>query len=193
MARDAQATRSRILRAAVDEFAAHGLAGARIDRIAAAAQANKRSIYDYYGNKDALFGASLDLVLGQIAVAVPLTPDDFPGYAGRIFDHLHDRPAAWRLGMWLQLERPGSRPDEINAANLEALGDARQGAVTGGFSVADVLVLVVGLTHGWFLSPPTLLATGGADPASEERRVAHRAVLVEAVRRICAPGAAPTG
>jgi hypothetical protein len=124
---------------------------------------------------------------------VPLTPEDFPGYAGRIFDHLHDRPAAWRLGMWLQLERPGSRPDELNAAQLEALGDPRQGAVTGGLSVADVLVLVVGLTHGWFLSPPTLLATGGADPSSEERRVAHRAVLVEAVRRICAPEPEPGG
>jgi hypothetical protein len=92
--------------------------------------------------------------------------------------------------MWMQLERPGSRPDEFDAAKIEAVGDPRQGAMTGGLSVADVLILVIGLTRGWFLSPQTLLAAGAVDPASEERRVAHREVLVEAVRRICAP---PTG
>ena len=38
---DAQATKRRLLAAATAEFAAHGLAGARVDRIAAAARANK--------------------------------------------------------------------------------------------------------------------------------------------------------
>ena len=53
-------TRARILDAASAEFAAHGLGGARVDRIAAAAGANKRMLYYYFGNKDALFLAVLE-------------------------------------------------------------------------------------------------------------------------------------
>jgi AcrR family transcriptional regulator len=50
----------RILKAAVAEFARYGLGGARVDRIAARAGANKRMLYYYYGNKDALFLAVLE-------------------------------------------------------------------------------------------------------------------------------------
>lgn len=53
-------TRARILEAASAEFAEHGLGGARVDRIAAAAGANKRMLYYYFGNKDALFLAVLE-------------------------------------------------------------------------------------------------------------------------------------
>ena len=38
------------------EFSAYGIAGARVDRIASAAKANKQAIYAYFGSKDALFG-----------------------------------------------------------------------------------------------------------------------------------------
>src|SRR5205085_2785954 len=73
MAYDAAATRRRILAAATAEFAAHGVAGARVDRIAANAQANKRAIYDYFGDKRALFAAVLEQQLSQVAEAVPIT------------------------------------------------------------------------------------------------------------------------
>jgi AcrR family transcriptional regulator len=45
----------RILLAATEEFARYGLGGARVDRIAARAGANKRMLYYYYGNKEDLF------------------------------------------------------------------------------------------------------------------------------------------
>ena len=45
----------RILKAATGEFARFGLGGARVDRIAARAGANKRMLYYYYGNKEDLF------------------------------------------------------------------------------------------------------------------------------------------
>lgn len=54
-ARDAAATQLRILRAAKTEFAAKGLGGARVDVIAEKADANKRMIYHYFGNKEELF------------------------------------------------------------------------------------------------------------------------------------------
>ncbi|WP_040771659.1 TetR/AcrR family transcriptional regulator [Rhodopseudomonas sp. B29] len=47
--------RLRILEAAKKEFANYGLAGARVDRIAAAAGANKRMLYYHVGNKEDLY------------------------------------------------------------------------------------------------------------------------------------------
>jgi AcrR family transcriptional regulator len=51
---------ARILKAATGEFARYGLGGARVDRIAARARANKRMLYYYYGNKEDLFLAVLE-------------------------------------------------------------------------------------------------------------------------------------
>ena len=53
-------TRQKILEAATHEFARHGLGGARVDRIAARARANKRMLYYYFGDKDGLFLAALE-------------------------------------------------------------------------------------------------------------------------------------
>jgi len=52
--------RLRILEAAKQEFSAHGLAGARVDRIAVKAGANKRMLYYHVGNKDELYLAVLE-------------------------------------------------------------------------------------------------------------------------------------
>jgi AcrR family transcriptional regulator len=52
--------RGRILAAALAEFSRYGLGGARVDRIAARAGANKRMLYYYFGNKEAMFLAVLE-------------------------------------------------------------------------------------------------------------------------------------
>lgn len=67
--RDPVATRARILEAAGAEFATHGLGGARVDRIAQAADANKRMLYYYFGNKDELFTAVLEATYEDIRSA----------------------------------------------------------------------------------------------------------------------------
>lgn len=53
-------TRQKILDAALEEFARHGLSGARVERIASRASANKRMIYYYFGSKEELFLAVLE-------------------------------------------------------------------------------------------------------------------------------------
>jgi AcrR family transcriptional regulator len=53
--RDPKATSDRILKAATREFAAKGVAGARVDAIATRAKANKRMLYHYFGSKSDLF------------------------------------------------------------------------------------------------------------------------------------------
>ena len=58
--RDPARNRGRILASALGEFARYGLGGARVDRIAAHAGANKRMLYYYFGNKEDLFLAVLE-------------------------------------------------------------------------------------------------------------------------------------
>jgi AcrR family transcriptional regulator len=58
--RDPEGMRLRILEAAKQEFAANGFAGARVDRIAAKAGANKRMLYYHVGNKEDLYLAVLE-------------------------------------------------------------------------------------------------------------------------------------
>jgi len=67
--RDPARTRGRILGAATDEFARYGLGGARVERIAAQAGANKRMLYYYFGSKEALFLAVLEESYAQIRSA----------------------------------------------------------------------------------------------------------------------------
>ncbi len=53
-------SRRAILEAALAEFARHGFGGARVSRIAEAAGVNKRMLYHYFGNKEALYLAALE-------------------------------------------------------------------------------------------------------------------------------------
>lgn len=197
--RDSKATKSKILGAAVGEFSSYGIAGARIDRIAEAAGANKRSIYVYFENKEGLFSAALDRVIGELVEAVPLDKNELPDYAGRMFDYLLAHPEALRMSMWRQLERPSTGPDDatVYARKVETMtgGDLGYpgGAGAGTLPATDLLVLVQGMASSWLISPQGLLAADGSDPYSRERLAVHRAALVEAVRRLCEPGTPRAG
>ncbi|KQR72984.1 TetR/AcrR family transcriptional regulator [Rhizobium sp. Leaf341] len=59
-------SQTRILEAATAEFAANGLAGARIDAIADRAEINKRMIYQYFGSKEMLYQAVLEKVYRDV-------------------------------------------------------------------------------------------------------------------------------
>src|SRR6201997_5499124 len=64
--RDPASTRQKLLIAARREFARSGLAGARVDEIAARAGVNKQLVYHYFGDKDALYLAVLEWVYEEI-------------------------------------------------------------------------------------------------------------------------------
>jgi AcrR family transcriptional regulator len=67
--RDPERSQERILKAATAEFARFGLGGARVDRIAVSAGANKRMLYYYFGNKEDLFLAVLEGAYARIRSA----------------------------------------------------------------------------------------------------------------------------
>jgi AcrR family transcriptional regulator len=114
--RNAEATRERILEAAMAEFAAYGIAGARVDRIAKTAGCNKNLIYIYFENKETLFTTVLKKHLVRVYEDLPFTPDDLPGYAARVFDFAMAHPDLMRLMTWFGLEQKVDSPAERGTA-----------------------------------------------------------------------------
>ncbi|WP_441248341.1 TetR family transcriptional regulator [Kitasatospora sp. McL0602] len=171
MANDSSATKARIRTAAAAEFAEHGVAGARVDRIAAAASANKQAIYAYFGDKEKLFGAVLEEAMSELADATPITGDDLPGYVSRLFDYHAAHPQTLRLLLWEALEYgAGPVPGEEDrtrhygekAAALD--GAHRSGHLPDGLDPGALALLVIGLA-GWPMAVPQLrrmLAPGEA-------------------------------
>jgi AcrR family transcriptional regulator len=180
-ARDSTATRKRILDAATAEFAQFGLAGARVDRIAERAEANKQLIYAYFGSKEKLFDGVLEANVALLLDAVPFDAHDLPSYAGALFDFAVAHPELARLVRWHQLERPGvlnrlPQTAESNGRKLAALTAAQAaGKVAGSLPPDQLLVLLLALIHG---GAETYVTDG--EPQRES--------LVESVRRLTGPG-----
>lgn len=186
--RDAEATRARLLAAATDEFARYGVAGARVDRIAAAAAANKQLIYAYFENKDGLFDAVLAKHCGALADRVPFDADDIPGYIGRLFDYALEHPEVYRLVSWAALERPAAAAafeQESYGAKLAAIASAQQaGRVDASFAPADLLALVMAIAAAWFSASEAIRSYDSNDPMSPSRLTQFRHAAIESASRI---------
>src|ERR1700675_3062842 len=113
--RDPEGMRIRILEAAKKEFAAHGIGGARVDRIAAEAGANKRMLYYHVGNKENLYLAVLEGAYEKIRAEE----------RGLDLEHLDPPKAIERLidFTWNYFIR---NPEFLALLNTENLARARQ-------------------------------------------------------------------
>jgi AcrR family transcriptional regulator len=98
---------TRILEAAAEEFARHGVGGARVGRIAKAARANKERLYHYFGNKEELFAAVLDDAMSQIVAAEPFAADDLGAYVSAMVDFHRAHPTLVRLLLAEAQDQPG--------------------------------------------------------------------------------------
>lgn len=90
--RNADRTREKILQAAITEFAAKGYSGARIDAICRTARANPRMLYHHFGDKDRLYVAVLEHVVGDLRrEELKLEVDHVDPVQGilRLFDFVH--------------------------------------------------------------------------------------------------------
>jgi AcrR family transcriptional regulator len=154
MTQKSEQTKARILRAATEEFARYGIAGARVDRIAAAAEANKNLIYMYFGSKDRLFDEVCEAAVEALVSTVPFDAHDLPGYAGKLFDFYRAHPELLRLARWQALERPepagmpgGRAATEVK---LRELAKAQaEGVVDAGMPPESLLTLVLNLSAAW--------------------------------------------
>jgi AcrR family transcriptional regulator len=182
--RDAEATKRRLLDAATEEFARYGIAGGRVDRIAAQARANKAQIYHYFGSKDGLFDAVFSDMVAQTLDEVPIDAADLPAYAGRLHDSYRRRPWVQRLATWYRLERGDTDGQDLleavvrsNANKIEAIRRAQEaGTISSRFSPAELLALVVQLSSLWSVQLPESSAWSKDLTADRQRRVIEEAV-----------------
>ncbi|MEU9693046.1 TetR family transcriptional regulator [Amycolatopsis japonica] len=158
MVRDKEATKRKLLDAATTEFATYGIAGARVDRIAKNAGANKALIYAYFCSKEELFERVVEEQVDLAIRTLTITPEDLPGYAGRLFDRYLEHPQLLRLMGWLRLENgfDAAPVAEVraHADKVAAIQAAQQaGTVPDHFDAEELLSLVVHLSILGFSSP----------------------------------------
>lgn len=188
--RNSQATKELLLAAATEEFSEYGLAGARIDRIADRAEANKRLLYMYFGDKDRLFDTVLARQIEAVLKAVPMENGDLLAFAAARFDYMLANPQVNRLATWRTLERaePTEAERESFQERVASVAVAQQaGRIRSDIPAVDLFAIVLRVSDSWLSAPLALRAAAGEDPMSSRRLQEHRAALLAAVRSAIAP------
>jgi AcrR family transcriptional regulator len=166
--RDPEATKARILAAAVREFSAKGISGARVDAIATRARVNKRMLYYYFESKEGLFREILRRRLAEGAEKLRASNVADPDRLADRTARLPNQREYTRLTMWEALETNPERP--VNAEMRRGLytdwveavrEEQRAGRLPDDLDAAQLVLSEVCLTMGPFLLPQlTQLVTG---------------------------------
>lgn len=196
MGYDAEDTRRRIFDAAAAEFAEHGLAGARVGRIATTARANKQAIYLYYGSKEQLFSAVLRAKLEEVRVSVSIDPDAVAESVGQLFDWYQEHPELIRLLLWEALEagdeagesererRDGFREKVHHLVDSGAARHLPEGARVR--AVQDLLFTLMGMI-AWNFAVPRMCRLVLDEETEQAAFARRRETVVEAARRLAGP------
>ncbi|MDJ0465896.1 TetR family transcriptional regulator [Streptomyces sp. H27-C3] len=175
MSKDAtRDTPARLLDAARAEFARYGISGARVDRIAEQAEANKQRIYAYFGSKERLFSAVLAQAYQDLGeqVPVPTTKEGLEEYVGQVFDYHRRDNSLVRLLAWEGLhygnaEIPGE--DERQAyyrRKNEVLSKAL--AIDSPQEAGGLLMTLIGIASWPFVAEQQRRLMAGLTPESAE-------------------------
>src|SRR5437660_7044481 len=192
-----EASRSAILRAAVQEFAEHGIAGARTDTIAHEARVNKALLYYYFKNKETLYGAVLDDAFSGLKRTVfQVLDSDLPprekilAYAGAYFDFIASNQLYPRLMQREMMRaREGQSPhiekvikNYIQPIFLRVSEVLRQGISEGHFrpiNPAHFVQSIVAMIVFYFSSAPMMQKIVGFNPLTPERVAERRASVLD--------------
>ena len=189
-----EATKRRIFAAAVDEFATHGVAGARVDRIATNAKANKESIYRYYGTKDELLGRVLDQYLDERGHDMLPTSKDLDQYAADMIAFHRAHPEFLRLSLWEALESGSQLSSEHVAhrrehyqSKLESVTEMQSaGAIDPDIDPRFLLIVLYAMAGWWFVLPQSARMIMGEElDADDLDRFTE--FVAESIRKIAAP------
>ncbi|HZE33085.1 MAG TPA: TetR family transcriptional regulator [Actinoallomurus sp.] len=183
------ATRQRILDVATQEFAQHGIAGARVERIVAAARTNKAQLYSYFGSKEGLFDAIFFGSLERIMTVVPIDATDLADWAVRLYDEYLRRPDLIRLATWARLERRPAgylvvEADRLDDGKLRAIADAQAAGTVRAGDPFDLMAMVIAMSMAWSPVSNVYAATDQEPTETHEQR---RTLLRESVRRVVTP------
>jgi AcrR family transcriptional regulator len=191
--RDADRTQQEILRAAMAEFSERGLGGARMDAIAERAGVNKRLIYYYFDNKDALFLAALEATYADIREAeraLQLESLDPPEAVRRLvaftWRHYLKHPEFLTLLNSENLHRAkhlkqSTRIREMNSPLVQMLAEVlergrRDGVFRGGVDPVHLYITIAGLAYFYLSNNPTLSTIFGRElmsPKALSERLSH--------------------
>lgn len=189
MQRDAEATKQRLIAAGRAEFAAYGLMGSRVDRIAEAARSNKAQIYHYFKSKSGLFDAVWEELVRQIVDGLPLDVHDLPGVAVMLCDIYVQYPDLPRLITWQRLERAGASTNAIATTDVrdrigsidKALAD---GVIDSPLSADVLFALVLHMAAFWEFTSPDVMAAITVEDRERRREVVRTVVAA----LVTAPG-----
>jgi TetR/AcrR family transcriptional regulator len=202
--RNPEATRNKLLVAARREFADSGLAGARVDEIAARAGVNKQLVYHYFGDKDALYLAVLEWVYEEIrAHERELNLEGLPPERAirklieSSFDHLATHPDFILL---LNDENRAGARHVRGSRKLEAMHSplvslvskilsegVRSGVFRKGINPVHLYISIAGLSYFFFSNTPTLSAIFGKDLSSAAAKRARRKHVVDLLLQALRP------
>jgi TetR/AcrR family transcriptional regulator len=189
-------SRASILKAAVSEFAEHGIAGARTDAIARAAHVNKALLYYYFKDKDALYEAVLDHVFGGLRDRVmPVLDSTLPPrqkmleYLGTYFDYIAANPRFPRVvqAEWMRSGAGNARMQRVAKQYFRPIFGKlvevlREGIAEGKFRAVnpmDFLPSVAAVIVFYFAAAPVMKTLLRVDPLSTERIRERRAFVLD--------------
>jgi AcrR family transcriptional regulator len=201
--RDPEGMRKRILQAATAEFARHGYGGARIDRIAKAAGANKRMIYYHVGKKDVLYLAILERTYEHIRAAerrlnleTLAAGEAIAKLIAFTWQYYLDNPEFIALLNNENLHRArylrrSANVKQLHSPFVELIADVlRRGAESGelrpGIDPVQLYISIAALSYFYQSNSATLGVIFGRDllaPAARAERLAHMTDLVLAALR----------
>jgi AcrR family transcriptional regulator len=194
-------TRERILRAATDEFADKGFAGGRLDAICAAAEANIRMIYHYFGDKAGLYVAVLEQALSELrreelklSIDHPEPLEALMQLFDFIYDHFGAHPQLISLLsgenlLRAQFLKTSTRTPVISSPVLSVVrrllsrGEA-DGSIRPGFDPLQLYVLMVSLSYFHLSNGHTLSVIFETDVFRPEWRANHKQMARDTVRRL---------
>ena len=191
--RDADRSQGAIFSAARDEFAEHGLGGARMDRIAERAGLNKRLIYYYFDDKEKLFQAVLEQAYADIREAeqaLKLEELDPVEAIRRLvaftWEHYLKHPEFLTLLNSANLHKArhlqeSQRAREMNSPLIATLAEVlergrREGSFRGGVDPLQLYVSIAGLSYFYLSNNHTLSAIFARDlmsPKARNERLTH--------------------
>jgi TetR/AcrR family transcriptional regulator len=191
------ASRAAILRAAAEEFAEHGIAGARTEAIAREARVNKALLYYYFKDKETLYGAVLDNAFsGLKATVFRVLDSDLPPrkkimtYVGTYFDFIASNQVYPKL-----MQREMMRAREGHSPHIEKLVKnyfqpifarvselLQKGMAEGEFRKIDpahFIPSMVAMIIFYFSSAPLMQKIVRFNPLAPERIAERRAAVLD--------------
>jgi len=203
---DPELTKQNILEVATEEFATNGLAGARVDAIAAKTRTTKRMIYYYFGSKDELYQAVLDQAYGGIRHdeeemrLIEQPPiDAMRALVGLTFDYHEAHPDFVRLVSIENFQQATflKRSETSRGRNATAIQlleqilerGVRAGCFRANVDAIDLHMLMSSFSFHRVLNRYTFGTLFGRDPLLPSQRPAHRQMLIEAVLAYLRPDA----